>query len=201
MKLLLIGHSGTIGSAVQAAAEQRGYEIVTAAKSGGDITVDITQPESVQAMYEAAGRVDAVVVAVGHAPFRPLPELTADDFTAGWHGKALAQINIVQSGLGYMNDGGSFTLTTGILATTPVPGSAAAAAANGAIEAFVRIAPAELPRGIRLNAISPTVVTESLEKFGAVFPGFKPVPVGDVAQCYIRSIEGLETGKIYTVGH
>ena len=51
----------------------------------------------------------------------------------------------------------------------------------------------------RINAVSPTVFTESLAGYGACFLGMPPVDLADVAQACIRSIEGAQTGQVCAV--
>ena len=70
---------------------------------------------------------------------------------------------------------------------------------NAAIEGFAAAAAIELPRGLRINAISPTVLTESMGSYGPFFPGFEPVPAERVALAYQRSVEGAQTGRVYRV--
>ena len=65
---------------------------------------------------------------------------------------------------------------------------------NGALDAFVRAAAIELPRGIRINSVSPTAVAESMPKIGQLFAGFRPVTAADAALGYVRSVEGGPTG-------
>ena len=60
------------------------------------------------------------------------------------------------------NPGGSITLTTGILAEEPIRTGVQASTFNAAIDAFVRAAALEMPRGIRINAVSPGVLVESM---------------------------------------
>ena len=64
---------------------------------------------------------------------------------------------------------------------------------------FVRAAAVELPRGLRINAVSPGVLLESMADLGPFFRGFQPVPGARVALGYARSVEGGETGKVYAV--
>ena len=136
-----------------------------------------------------------MVSAAGEVPYAPLPELDSQAFEAAWTQKGLAQINLVRTGLDHVSARGSFTLISGIPARDPVVSSVAAATVNGAIEAFVRAAAREIaPR--RINAVSPSVFTESLEDFGDFFPGFAPVDLADVARGYLKSIEGASTGEV-----
>ena len=197
--ILLVGASGKLGSAVGRTLTQRGHKVVTAGRSSGEIQVDLTNSASIANLYAAVGKVDAVASAAGVTPFRTLRELTADDYTAAYRGKVLAQIDLVRLGLDRIAADGSFTVITGILARTPIVTGAAASMANGAVEAFVRAAAIEIAPQ-RINAISPTVFTEALDAYGDYFPGFPAIPLADVAQAYVRSIEGRQTGQVFELG-
>lgn len=199
MRVLLIGPAGRLGTAVRAALAER-HEIVTASRSGGDVTVDIRDPATIAAMYEQVGRLDAVACAAGSVPYRPLEELTTDDLRRGIADKLLGQVELVRQGVTHVADDGSFTLITGILARQQIRTGTVASVVNGALEAFVKAAAIELPGRQRINAVSPTVFTEALDVYGSVFPGFLPVPLRDVAATYVRSIEGAQTGQIYELG-
>ncbi|MGO4460966.1 short chain dehydrogenase [Streptomyces sp. M-16] len=199
MKVLLIGAGGTLGRAVHTALRERGHEVVTASREGADVRVDITDPESVRAMYEAVGPVDAVACAAGSVPWRPLGELTTADVRAGLEGKAVSQIELVRQGAPRLPAHASYTLITGILAREPLLTGSVASLANGAVEAFVRAAAIELPGRQRINAVSPTVFTESLGVYGETFAGFDAVPVARAANAYVKSVEGHRTGEIFRV--
>ncbi|MEO3827694.1 short chain dehydrogenase [Actinomadura sp. B10D3] len=197
MKILLIGATGTLGRAVHAALRERGHEIVTASRTGSEISVDITDPDSIRAMYERAGRLDAVAGAAGGVPWKPFTELSAQDVRDGLTGKAFSQIELVRQGTARVAEDGSFTLISGVLVRDPLVRGSMASVANGAVEAFVRAAAIELPHRQRINAVSPTVFTESMDRYGDLFAGFEPVPVAMAANAYIRSIEGRQTGQVY----
>ncbi|SES38025.1 NAD(P)-dependent dehydrogenase, short-chain alcohol dehydrogenase family [Lentzea xinjiangensis] len=194
MRILLVGATGTLGTAVHQELVARKHDVVTVARTGGDLRYDVTDPAQVAQLYRTVGQVDALASAAGSAPYKPVAELTVADYQAAVTGKVLSQVALVQEGLTHVT--GSFTLITGVLAREPVVTGAAAALANGAVEAFVRAAAIEIaPR--RINAVSPTVFTESLDVYGDVFPGMKPVPLADVVRAYVRSIEGRQTGQVY----
>lgn len=126
--------------------------------------------------------------------------MSADDFTLGLENKLMGQVNLLLIGREFANDGASFTLTSGILNRDPIRTGASAALVNGAIDGFVRSAALELPRGLRINAISPTVVQEAMGSYAPYFRGFKPVNAAEVALAYAKSVEGLQTGQVYQVG-
>ena len=199
MKIIVVGATGTIGSAVTEELEKR-HDIVKVGQSHGDINVDITDSASIQQMYEEVLTFDAVVSATGSAYFGPFDEIDEEQFNLGIRSKLLGQINLVLLGLEYIDDGGSFTLTSGILSEDPVPGGAMLSMVNAAIDGFVTGAAIELPRGIRLNSVSPEVVQESMDKLGAYFRGHNPVPAEKVALAYSKSVEGKLTGKTFRVG-
>lgn len=199
MRIILVGASGTLGKAVHAALKVR-HEVIRAGRKGADVAVDITDPKSIAAMYDQVGKFDAVACAAGKVTFAPLGEMTPDKFAVGNADKLMGQVNLVALGQSRIAEQGSFTLITGILSREPIRAGASAALVNGAIDAFVRAAAIELPRGIRINSVSPTVFVESMEGYGPFFRGFKPVPVAEAAEAYVKSIEGAHTGQTYVVG-
>ena len=197
MKALVIGATGSIGGVVAATLDVRGHEVVRASRTG-EQSVDVTDPASIRGLFERVGPVDAVVVAVGSVPFKPLLDLDRDDYLAAFTGKTLAQLDVVREALTHVTDGGSITLTSGVLAREPIATGAAAAMANGALESFVIPAAAEAPRGIRINAVSPDVLANSPGYF-STFPGHRPVTDDEVGQAYVRAVEGIVTGRVLTV--
>lgn len=198
MRVLIIGATGTIGSAVRNELVSR-HDIISAGRKGADVAVDITSPESIKAMYQLVGKVDAVISTTGNTYFGSLLDLTPEANEISIESKLKGQINLVLLGLKHVNDRGSFTLTTGIIMDDPIAGGVSSAMAGGAIRSFVQSAAIEMPRGIRINNVSPNVLIESMEKYGQYFPGFQPVPASRVAQAFRKSVEGAQTGQTYTV--
>ena len=198
MKIILIGASGTIGRRIFETLSKK-HEIVRASRQGNDVEVDITSSDSIEKMYKSVDGVDAVICAAGPAKFGAFADLSEDDFYIGIRGKMMGQINLVRIGKQYLNDGGSFTLTTGILAEEPVVGSTALALVNGAVNSFAIAAAMELPRSQRINVVCPTVVEDSSDNYEDLFPGYPPASMERVVAAYIRSVEGRETGRIFKV--
>lgn len=200
MKIIVIGASGTVGRAVAQELNQR-HEVIRVGRTQGDYQVDITSQQSVQSLFEKIGQVDAIVSATGNLFFCPLATMTDRDFNQGLQDKLLGQIRLALTGQHYLNDGGSITLISGIVAHEPIAQGVNATTVNAGLEGFVRAAACELPRGIRINLISPTVLTESAAAYDGFFPGFASVPAASVAQAYRRSVEGVQSGRIYRVGY
>ena len=198
MKILLIGASGTIGRRIFDTFSKK-HEVVRASRGGADIEVDITDASSIEKMYESVKGIDAVICAAGPAKFGTFDELSEEDFYVSIRGKMMGQVNLVRIGQNYITDGGSFTLTTGILAEEPVVGSAGLSLVNGGVNSFILAAALELPRGQRINVVCPTLFEDSAEKYADVFPGFDPVPMDRVVNAYVRSVEGKITGRILRI--
>lgn len=197
MKIILIGATGTIGRAVAQELGQR-HHIIAVGKSRGEHQVDVTRSDSIRALFERVGKVDAIVSTTGGLHFGPLAEMTAEQFKIGLHDKLLGQVDLALIGQHYLNAGGSITLTSGIVSDEPIRYGANASAVNMAIDGFVRGAAVELG-GIRINSVSPTVLTESLDSYGPYFQGFESAPAGRVALAYSRSVEGAQTGRVFRV--
>jgi NAD(P)-dependent dehydrogenase (short-subunit alcohol dehydrogenase family) len=199
-KILVVGGAGTIGQPVVQLLSER-YAIIIAGRNTGDVKVDITKPESIEEMYKQVGPVDHVICCAGGVAFAPLTALTAGQWDLSLQDKLMGQIRLVQIGAAgnYVKDKGSFTLTSGIISDSPIFCGAAAAVANAGVNAYAVAAAIELPRGLRINVVSPTVVTESLPQYGAFFRGYESAPAAKVARAYSKSVDGLQTGQIYRV--
>ena len=160
--------------------------------------IDLSDAASIRALYNRVGKLDAVVCAAGEAKFSPLAMLTDDDFAFSVKSKLMGQVNLVRYGLDSVNDGGSFTLTSGVLASQPMVGSGAVSLVNSGVEGFTRAAALEAPRRIRVNIISPPWITETLIAFKMDPSG--GMPAADVARAYVASIEGKQSGMVISPG-
>jgi len=198
MKIVVVGATGMIGKAIVEALAGR-HEVVKVGKRGGDRQVDITDNESIRRLFEQIGRFDALVSAAGKVHFGELAAMTEKEMAVGLGDKLMGQVNLVLIGQDHVNDQGSFTLTSGLLSHDPIRYGASASLVNGAIDAFVRAAAIELPRGVRINAVSPGLLTESLGAYGDYFRGHETVPASRVANAYVKSVEGRLTGRVLDV--
>jgi NAD(P)-dependent dehydrogenase (short-subunit alcohol dehydrogenase family) len=203
LRILLVGASGVLGRAVAAELSPR-HDIVSSGSKTGDVRIDIADPASIVSGLKAAGPLDAVACAAGVVNFHPLSAikpapLEKSSYGLGFINKVMGQVNLSLAARDRLNDRGSITLITGILADAPIATGSSASMVNRAVEGFVMAAAVEMPRGIRINAVNPSVFEESMEEYGPFFRGFDPVPVARAARAFSRSIEGLETGQTYHV--
>jgi NAD(P)-dependent dehydrogenase (short-subunit alcohol dehydrogenase family) len=193
MKIIVIGATGTIGSEVVKALAAKKHEVVGASRNG-EVRVTIDDPASIRALFERVRDVDAVVCCAGNAAFKPFADLTDADYELGLRSKLMGQVSLARSAKDHLLDGGSITLTAGSLATHPMPGSASISIVNAGLEGFARAAALEMPRGLRINAVSPPWVKETMVKFG-----MDPTPglaASDVARAYVAAVEGSHQGKV-----
>lgn len=198
MKLLVIGAEGTIGSAACNELAPR-HEIIKVGRNSGDIHADIADRQSIEAMYRETGKVDAVISAAGSVHFGPLTDVTEEQFMLGLTNKVMGQVNLVLAGIDYLHDGGSFTLTSGVLDRDPIRSGTGAATANGALGGFVVGAAIEMPRNLRINVVSPGLLQASAKKYEGFFPGHEPVSSERVGLAYAKSVEGAITGQVIIV--
>lgn len=199
MRILVVGGTGTIGSAIADTLEARGHEAIRVGSSSGSLTVDLADPASIRKLYADAGPVDAVVCAAGVARFGPLEELDDDEFGASIDNKLMGQVNLVRRGLGHVREGGSFTLTSGGLAQDPEEGTVAVSMVSAAVEAFARAAALDLAGRYRVNVVSPGWVAESRVKAG--LPPMPGIWAEDLARYYVDLVEGEETGRVVSAEH
>ena len=198
MKILIIGANGTIGRRVS---EELGRKnvLIKIGKTSGDIQADISSSASIEKMFEKSGKVDAIVCIAGEAKWDDFEKLSEDDFYIGIRSKLMGQVNLVRIGHKYLNPGGSFTLTTGILADHPVDKTTSAAMVNGGIHSFVKAVSLELENGIRINAVSADLVEDAKDKYEDYFPGHTPVPMNKVVDGYKKSVLGKVNGEIIRI--
>ncbi|MFT5067956.1 MAG: NAD(P)-dependent dehydrogenase (short-subunit alcohol dehydrogenase family) [Reinekea sp.] len=196
MKILVVGATGTIGKAVAERLAQS-HDVIRVGYRNGEHKVDLGSKPSIQALFETVGPVDAVVSTAGVAGFAPFDTLNDAAFDLALSNKLMGQISLVWVGRNHITDGGSITLTAGILSHHPMPGTVAISMANGALESFSRAVALEIGRGLRVNTVSPAFVKETMELMGMdPTPGVSAV---DTANAYVAAVEGDMNGQTLNV--
>ena len=193
MRILVIGATGTIGKAVVDALAPR-HGVIAASRHKAHEHVDIADPSSLRELFKRVGRVDAIISAAGNAAWKPLAELNDQDFAFSLSNKLMGQVNVARYGIEFVNDGGSITLTSGVLATQPTPGSSAVSLVNSGLEGFARAASLDAPRDIRINVVSPPWVSETLTAMGR--DPKDGLSAANVARAYVESVEGTLRGQV-----
>jgi len=193
MKVVVIGATGVIGAAVAAALEKKGHQVIRASRKS-DVRVDIEDASTIQALFEMVTGVDAVVCCAGGAGWGPLEKLSDADFALSLRYKLMGQVNVIRAARQKVKDGGSITITSGILASKPTPGSSTVSLVNAGLEGFVRAAGLESTRGVRVNVVSPPWVKETLRAMK--MDESHGLAAADVARAYVASVEGRANGEV-----
>ena len=195
-KILLIGASGTIGSAV---ADRLGsiHTIIRVGYRQGDHTVDMGSKASIETLFETTGPCDHVICAAGLSRFAAFDEATDEDYAVSIQHKLMGQVNLARIARRHVSPGGSITITTGLLARDPMPGTAPTAMVNAGLEGFVRAAALDLADGVRINAVSPIFVTATAQRMG--MPSAGTMSAAETAKTYEAAVNGDMTGKVLDV--
>jgi len=195
-KVLVIGATGTIGKGIVEQLSPE-YEVIQVGYQDGDFQVDLGDKDSIKALFQKAGSFDALVSAAGLSKFGAFDALTDEDYYLGIHNKMMGQINLVREGLAYITDGGSFTLTSGMLSHSPTPMSVTISMVNSGLEGFTRAAALAMPRGIRINVVSPVFIKETMEAMG--MDGKYGMPASQAGIAYKESVESHRNGEVMDV--
>src|SRR6202140_1452320 len=194
MRIVVIG-KGTLGSAIVKVLEEKGHEVVPVSRNSGEFRADIADPESLKTLFSSIGPFDAVANAAGDVFPGPYEQTTDEQWANSIKSKGMGKINLVRTALPFIADKGSFTLVSGVLTDEYMYGGTIGTTINHLVEGFVKASAVELPRGIRINCVSPTVLAESVG-YHEYFTGFTPVPAAEVALAYLRAISTPITGRI-----
>src|SRR5690242_3718170 len=190
-RILVIGAAGLIGREVVRALGES--ECIRASRNSGE-RVDISDPKSLAALFERIGELDGIICTGGAARFKPWGQLSDEDWTFSLANKLLGQVNVVRYGAKSVRPGGAITLTTGLAAQFPAPGSAIITTVNAAVEAFVRAAAAEPALAVRVNAVSPGWVSETLRALGR--DPSNGIPAAEVAKVVVRQFREGSAGSV-----
>jgi len=190
MKIIIVGASGRIGTEVDKALSGS-HEIIRVGVRSGDVQCDYTDIESVRGMFEKIGEFDSLIsVAGGDSSFKLFQELGDEDYRYGFERKFLGQIRLLKMGESIIRDNGSFVFTSGFLSHYPNAASIATGPLNAAVDTFVKNTAPLLPRGIRVNVVSPAPIVEpGQEKQGLV-------TAAETARLYVDAVEGNITGQV-----
>jgi NAD(P)-dependent dehydrogenase (short-subunit alcohol dehydrogenase family) len=195
MKIILIGANGTIGNAIIKSLADTDTKIITVGQNSGDLQVDISSEESIKSLFEKTGPFDGLICVAGSGYYGPLEKMGTEEIYKGISNKLMGQVNLVMIGKEYINEGGFFTLTSGNLAEEGSVNSANLGLINGALNGFVVNAAMEMPKGIRLNIVSPSVLTESVAKYGE--PKNRESILGsEVAEAYKKTVTTDINGEV-----
>ncbi|MGB0343907.1 MAG: SDR family NAD(P)-dependent oxidoreductase [Coraliomargarita sp.] len=213
--IVIGGISGGIGSALAASLHQQGCQVAGYARSADKLevlsgklpgihtkTLDATNPAEVDAFIneiaQARGRIDAYVHAIGSILIKPAHLTSPENWAHTLQTNLSSAFYALSATVKHMQkqpEGGTCLFFSTAAAQTGIANHEAIAAAKGGIEAMVRSAAATYaPRGIRVNAIAPSLTDTPLAK--PVIASEKALeiskrmhPLGDIA--HAGDVSGL----------
>ncbi len=201
MKIIVIGASGTIGRAVSEELSQR-HDVIRVGRTRGDYQVDITSQESVEALFAQTGEVDAIVSTTGNLHFGPLSTMTDSQFNLGLQDKLLGQI---RPGAGRpafsARRGVDYPRSAVLSRRNPLLRGSMPRRSTPVWKALFAPPPASCRAGSASISSAPPCSASRWRPTATFSRGFPSVPAAAVAQAYRRSIEGVQTGRIYPVGY
>jgi NAD(P)-dependent dehydrogenase (short-subunit alcohol dehydrogenase family) len=190
MKIIIVGASGRIGKEVDKALSGS-HDIIRVGARSGDVQCDYTVPDSIRDIFEKIGEFDALISVVGgDSVFKPFTSLDDEDYRYGFERKFLGQIRFLKFGESFVRENGSFVFTSGFLSNYPNPASIATGPLNAAIDTFVKNTASLLPRGIRINVVSPAPIVEPGQEAKGL------VTAAETAKLYVEAVEGTISGKV-----
>ncbi|CAM3833862.1 short chain dehydrogenase [Parendozoicomonas haliclonae] len=194
-RVMVIGATGLIGRhIVQAFEEQESpVEILPVSRVATDLKADISDIHSLRSLFDSVGPIDGVICTAGLFNWGSWQEATDDDWAFSVANKLMGQINVIRCGAVSLNPGGHITLTTGVLAQEPLPGSGQGTVANAAIEGAVRSAAMEYDQ-LCINAVSPGWISETLDAMGQ--DPAAGVPAMQIARLYVQLQSDSRTGEV-----
>ncbi len=134
--------------------------IIAAGGQALAVQADIALRDDISRLFQAGvehfGRLDILVANAGHAVFKPLTEITEQDFDATYAVNARGTFFCLQEALRYMGEGGRIVCISTIGTLLNLPGGACYFGSKAAVEQFCRVAAREVAaRGITINTVSP----------------------------------------------
>jgi len=137
--------------------------VSTIVASGGEalaVQADIARRDDIRRLFQTAmahfGQLDILIANAGHAVFKPLADISEEDFDATYAVNARGTFFCMQEALCHLGDGGRIVCISTIGTLLNLTGGACYFGSKAAVEQFCRVAAREVAdRGITINTVSP----------------------------------------------
>ncbi|RKQ86180.1 short-subunit dehydrogenase [Solirubrobacter pauli] len=156
---MITGTSSGFGAALATVARAAGHEVVATTRAGGgDLHLDLRDPESIRAAAAAAGDVDVLVNNAGFGLLGAFEELTDAELRDAFEVNLLGPLTLTRALLPGMRSRrfGRIVQLSSVVGVTSGPGGAAYAGPKAALEAAsVALAGEVRHLGIRVTIVQP----------------------------------------------
>ena len=196
MKILVIGGTGIVGSGIVSLLKQE-HDVISIGRTSGDYQVDLEDRVSVKQLFEDHKHIDGIISTTGNGTMAPFTELSEEDINLAINSKLKANINLLQEGIKHVNKNGFIIVTSGVASQHPIAGGSSLSMACAGLEGLVRATGVEQTNGIRINAVSPAFVKETMELFG--MDSTHGISSADTAKVFKHVIESDLHGSIVSV--
>src|ERR671917_449883 len=136
-RILVAGATGRLGGALADALRDGGADVVTAGRHDCDVALDLADPASPAAAMEAAGRLDAIVVATGNVAFGAVEETPDDVVRALFDVNVIGPIALLRAAFAAPEPPEAVVALSAVAVDHPTAGLAAYSAAKAALSAHL----------------------------------------------------------------
>jgi 3-oxoacyl-[acyl-carrier protein] reductase len=183
---VVVGGASGIGRAVAHALAADGCRVTVADRNTdgaravatelGDphtaVTVEVTDEDSVRALFEQADALDVVVNTAGYSGVGLITDLAVEDFRSVVDVCLTGAFLVIKHGAPRLRDGGALVSLSSLNGRQPAAAMSAYCAAKAGLSMLTQVAALELaPRGIRVNAVAPGFVHTPLTEPATQIPG------------------------------
>ena len=183
---VVIGAASGIGWATAQALASQGDRVIVADRNAGGAqaraaelgephtaaTVDVTDEDLVQRLFEETGQVDVVVNCAGFSNVGLITDMPVDQFRDVIDVCLTGAFIVAKHAGRNLRPGGALVSISSLNGRQPAAGMSAYCAAKAGLSMLTQVAALELgPRGIRVNAVAPGFVHTPLTAPAAAVPG------------------------------
>jgi NAD(P)-dependent dehydrogenase (short-subunit alcohol dehydrogenase family) len=136
-RILVAGATGSLGGALAHELTAAGAQVVSAGRHDSDVHLDLADPASPAACIDAAGPLDAIVLATGNVAFGSAEQTSDAIVRSLFEVNVLGPIALLRAALDRPEPPEAIVALSAVVADRPTAGMAAYSAAKGALSAYL----------------------------------------------------------------
>lgn len=161
-------------------------------------TVDVTDEDSVQRLFDGIGPLDIAVNCAGFSNVGLITDMPAEDFRAVIDVCLNGAFIVAKHAGRHLREGGSLIQISSLNGRQPAAGMSAYCAAKAGLSMLTQVAALEMgPRDIRVNAVAPGFVHTPLTAAAASVPGVVEDYVDNTALGRAGTPEDIANAVVY----